>query len=287
VNLALAGDLALGVAVVLLVFKVVATSVCIGSGMSGGIMAPSLFIGAALGTVVSLGLNAVDPTLALYPQNYALAGMAAVLAGTTLAPITALFTAVELTMSYGVVLPLMAACIASALTVRLLFGYSAYEMKLMRQGVNIVRGFDPDFLAELSVEEVMEMNFETLHEDDTFLHVLNKAAASKYPHYPVLDDDGKLMGMISMSDLRPHIKDCLLRPSATRVKEMMTRNVVTVERHETLNEALIKFEYAPVSCLPVMDPEQPGRVVGLLKKDSLLMALRERTTRTRSLSGVF
>ncbi len=287
VNLALAGNLALGFAFMLIVFKIAATAVCIGSGMSGGIMAPSLFLGAALGTAVSLGLNSIDPTLALYPQNYALAGMAAVLAGTTLAPITALFTAVELTMSYGVVLPLMAACIASALTVRLLFGYSAYEMKLMRQGVNIVRGFDPDFLAELSVEEVMEFNFETIHQDATFLSVLNRAAASQYPHYPVLNDAGHLVGMLSMSDLRPHIKDCLLRPTAKRVKEMMTRNVVTVQREETLNEALIKFEYTPVSCLPVLDADQPGRVVGLLKKDALLMALRERTSRTRTLSGLF
>ncbi|WP_216367930.1 chloride channel protein [Oceanidesulfovibrio marinus] len=286
VNLALAGHLALGLALLLIVLKIAATSVCIGSGMSGGIMGPSFFLGAALGTVVSLGLNAIDPTLALHPQNYAVAGMAAVLAGTTLAPITALFTAVELTMSYGGVLPLMAACIASALTVRLLFGYSAYEMKLLRQGVNIVRGFDPDFLAELAVTEVMETRFETLHEDATFLEVLNKAAASRYPHYPVLDDAGKLVGMLSMSDLRPHIKDCLLKPASRRVRDMMTRTVVTVDNGETLNEALIKFEFTPVSCLPVIDPKRPGEVVGLLKKDALLMALRERSKRTRTLSGM-
>lgn len=287
VNLALAGDIAMGFAVVLLLAKIAATSICIGSGMSGGIMAPSLFLGAALGTAVCLGLNAIDPSLALYPQNYALAGMAAVLAGTTLAPITALFTAVELSMSYGVVLPLMSACIASALTVRLLFGYSAYEMKLMRQGVNIVRGFDPDFLAELPVNEVMEKEFETIHQDDTFRAVLNKTAASRYPHYPVLDDDGRLVGMLSMSDLRPHITDWLLQPSTKRVKDMMTRDVVTVQRHETLNAALIKFEYTPVSCLPVLDPARPGRIVGVLKKDALLIALRERTTRQRTLSGMF
>ncbi len=286
VNLALAGDLLVGAAVMLLLLKVLATAVCIGSGMSGGVMAPSLFVGAALGTAVCLGVNALDPSLTLLPQSYALAGMAAMLAGATLAPITALFTAFELTMSYGVVLPLMVACITSALTVRLLFGFSVYEMKLMRQGVNIVRGFDPDFLAELEVREVMQTKFESFHEDDTFLTVLNRAVTSKYPHFPVVNDEGLLVGILSMSDLRPFLKDCLTRPTSQSVKNMMTRKVYTVLSSDTLNEALILFEEHPVSCLPVIDRDRPGRVIGLLKKDALLMALRDKTHKTRTLSGV-
>ncbi|MCG6919372.1 MAG: chloride channel protein, partial [Deltaproteobacteria bacterium] len=195
VNLALTSSLLLEAAIVILAAKILATSLCLGSGMSGGIFAPSLVLGATLGTIVGLIIAQIFPELTLIPSDYALVGMGAVVAGTTLAPITAILTVFELTYTYQIILPLMVACIASATVVRVLFGYSAYEMKLLKKGITIVRGHDIGILRTMLVKDFMSREFERLEDSMSFSKIMDQVIESSYPHFVVLNRTEELVGV--------------------------------------------------------------------------------------------
>jgi CIC family chloride channel protein len=136
IDLALAGKIALAGAFTMMAAKFLATSVCLGS-MSGGIMGPSLFMGAMLGTGLGLAANLIFPQMGLQPANYAMVGMAAVLSGTTLGPVTAMVIIFELSNSQEILAPLIVSCITSMAVVRVFYGYSIYQTKLLRRGIDL------------------------------------------------------------------------------------------------------------------------------------------------------
>ncbi|WP_084448397.1 chloride channel protein [Desulfovibrio inopinatus] len=278
VNMALDGSMTLQIAFLVFFTKIVATSLCIGSGMSGGIFAPSLVLGAVTGTAFGFGLNALFPLLGLHwsvtPANYALAGMGAIVAGTTLAPITAILTIFELTMSYSIILPLMAACIVSAMIVRRFYGYSAYEKKLLDRGVNIVRGHDVGVLRNLIVRDFMTREFESLSLKDTFFDVLGRVCRSKEPQYVVLDDEERLVGVVTLRDISPYLGDFHENKDALTAKDIMSSEVVTLTENADLEDALNIFEQHRVSFVPVVSQHFTDHVIGTLKKDDVLSAYK-------------
>lgn len=283
VDMGLNGILPLKMAALLLVAKMAATALCIGSGMSGGIFAPSLVLGATLGISVSSGLNLLFPQLALTHGQYALVGMGTVVAGTTLAPITAVLTVFELTYSYKIILPMMVGCISSALTVRLLGGYSVYESKLLRQGINILRGHDESVLVNVPVAEIMDTEFDLLHTADS----LDKAAAqvtdSPFPHFPVVDEKGRIAGILTLRDMRSWLKgnrDTGGFPAI--VDTLMVRTVVSVDVDSNLKETINIFERTGVSFVPVTDRD--SIVVGIIKSRDAFRIFREKRYKNRILS---
>ena len=285
VNLALASSLILKAAILIMVFKMLVTAVCIGSGMSGGIFAPSLVLGATLGTITGLTMAQLLPSLALSPSYYALVGMAAVVAGTTLAPITAILTIFELTYNYHIILPLMVACIASATVVRVLFGYSAYEMKLLKKGITIVRGHDIGILRTMSVQDFMSRDFASLEDSMPFSKVMFQAIESSYPHFVVLNPSKELVGVLSLRDLRPYIPKFEELKDKMFAADFMSKDVITLSANDTLEKPLFLFDKHHVAFLPVTDPDNDRKVLGIFKKDDLLQAYRERVLKARILSA--
>lgn len=283
VNAALTGSLGLGAAAVILAAKMTATALCVGSGMSGGIFAPSLVLGAMLGTAVGLAANLLLPGLDLDPASYALVGMGTMVAGTTLAPITAIMTIFELTNNEAVILPLMVACMGSVIIVRLLFGYSVYEMKLLKRGVSIVRGHDVGVLRHLIVKDFMDKDFEALPENAPLARIVERVCESSYPHFVVLRGD-RLAGFLSLRDIRGILNDYGNLRDIVVAADIMRRPVVTVSAGDNLETAFYRFETHHVSCLPVVTEADPGRVLGVLRKDVLLTAYRERVLKDRVLS---
>jgi CIC family chloride channel protein len=283
-NLALSNSLILKTAILVLGFKILATAFCIGSGMSGGIFAPSLVLGAVLGTVIGLVTYQLLPGLPLNPSDYALVGMGAVVAGTTLAPITAILTIFELTYTYEIILPLMVACIASSILVRFLFGYSAYELKLIKEGTPIVRGHDIGILRTMLVKDFMVRDFETLPDSLLLREVMDHAIKSPYPHFVVSDAKGELVGVLSLGDMRPYLPDFEKLKERTVAADIMTQEVITISAYENLEKALNLFEKHRVGFLPVIDPLRPKEVLGIFKKDDLLQAYQERVLKARVLS---
>lgn len=287
IEMALDSHLTLQLALVVLAAKIVATALSIGSGMSGGIFAPSLVLGSSLGTAVCLGFAKYLPNLSLRPVDFALAGMGAVVAGTTLAPMTAILTIFELTYSYQILLPLMLACITSTLIVKLLFGYSAYEMKLIKQGISIQRGHDINVLRSLFVNNFMQKDFESFQASAPLSAILDgiEKSPSRQPHFIILNTKEELAGMLSLSDLKPHLGKLDAEKDALRAADLMTRGVATIPADSNLEEAFKIFEKSTVSCLPVTDPKNSKIVVGILHKDDLFKIYEERVERSQTLSS--
>lgn len=285
VNSALAGSLGLKMAVILLFAKILATSLSIGSGMSGGIFAPSLVLGATLGTAVGLIANQLLPDLALSPSHYALAGMGAVVAGTTLAPIAAILTIFELTYTYQIILPLMVACITSTVVVRLLFGYSAYEMKLLKRGVDIERGHDIGILRSLYAKDFMNKEFEILRDSTPLLAIVDEVIQSPYPHFVVLNQREELVGVLSLRDLKASMANFEELKGIVIAADLMTRRVATLSIEDNLEKAFRLFEKYRISFLPIIDPKNPINVLGILKKDDLIQAYNERVLKDRIISS--
>ena len=272
IDAALAGKLSLIFALTLLVAKIVATGFSIGSGMSGGIFAPSLFIGASLGSLVGLGAQSLWPESGLVPAHYALIGMGAMVSGTTLAPITAVFIIFELTYSYQVILPLMVSCIASLTVVRLFHGYSIYETKLLFKGVNIVRGHEVNLLRAMKVGEHMSTDLQILHIDTPFSEIVSAMDQSLFPHFIVLDSQNHLSGILTLRDCRKQFAHPeLCRPDIT-AELLMVKDVVSVDEKTDMEEAFHLFARHNISFLPVVSSNDPKIVIGQLKKTDLFAA---------------
>jgi chloride channel protein, CIC family len=285
VNAGVDGELLFGAAAVLILAKMAATSLCIGSGMSGGIFVPSLAVGAALGTAVGIGLDGRIAGLPLDPAHYALTGMGAVVAGTTLAPITAIITIFELTLNEQVILPVMVSSITAMAVVRLMQGHSVYEARLLRQGIDIVRGHDVGILRHLSVEDFMTRDFETLSAAEPLTSIVDRILESNYPHFVVLDTREKPAGFLSFEDLREVMREYETLKNLLVAADIMRREVVTISAGDNLEQAFRRFEEHPFSCLPVTAVADPSRIVGILKKDDLLRAYRDRVLRDGILSA--
>ncbi len=271
----LQGELLFGTALILLLAKLVATSSCIGSGMSGGVFAPSLFLGAMLGAMCGSIALLIWPESPMLPGHFALVGMAAMVAGTTLAPITAILTIFELSNNYAIILPLMLACIPSIIVVRLLHGFSIYETRLLMQGIRIVKGHDANRLRAMKIKNYICSDSPTLSDTTPLDEILERVLNSPFPHFMVNDGQGKLVGILTLRDVRAFLAQPGPTDSSITAADLMIREVETVNETDNLEEAFHLFSKHHVSFLPVMSSSMPGLAIGCLKKDDLITAYNQ------------
>jgi CIC family chloride channel protein len=280
INLALTGKLALDASALIFLAKFLATAICLGS-MSGGVFGPSLFLGAMLGTCLALTWNLLFPQIYINPVDYALVGMATVVCGVTLGPITAILVIFELTKDYRTIVPLLISCTTSLLMVKSLYGYSIYQAKLLRRGIQLVHGMDAGILRTLQVKDCLTSQVETIEEDTTLPEIIEKAEHSASPFLLVLDRRGELSGLLTMADLRQDLRVARTISPGTTATDLMTRQTVTITPEDTLDTALELFEEKNFSCLPVVLPPERKKVVGLLKHEDLVRAYKQRLLRIR------
>ncbi|WP_432822357.1 chloride channel protein [Trichloromonas sp.] len=286
INLMLSAQTAVGLLLILLVLKLAATSFSVGAGFSGGIFAPSLVLGGLLGGLFGSGMHALWPEMtAAYPA-YGLVGMGALVAGTTLAPITAIFTIFELTYNFDIILPVMTSSIASLITVQTVYGYSIYETKLIKKGIRMIRGHDVTLLRSMLVRDYMDGDFEWVREDTLLGKLIAKAQDSPYPHFPVLNNRDELVGMVSLRDLKEVLAEMGDLCELVVASEIMTRDIFTISTHDNFETAFEVFEGRSFSTLPVVDHRRPYRVVGLLKKSNLLLAYNQKVLKMDAFSRV-
>lgn len=279
INLLLHGQVAVAAALALLLAKLITTSACVGSGMSGGIFAPSLFLGAVLGSIFGALAGVLWPDTPLSPSHYALVGMGAMVAGTTLAPITAILTIFELTYNYEIILPLMAACIPSIIMVRWLHGYSIYETKLLIQGIRIVRGHDANRLRGLKIRDFVNRDYEPIRSHTPFYDLVPQVLNSSFPHFMVLDENDSLVGVLTLRDIRSQLADPNYDGDNVFAEDLMQKDVVTVHEDQNLEEAFHLFFRRNFSFLPVLAGDDQNMVVGYLKKDDLITAYNQNILR--------
>ncbi len=283
INEALGNKLSLPLAATLVLAKILATGFSIGSGMSGGIFAPSLFVGAMTGAVFGHIAHLIWPSIGDSTAYFSLIGMGSMVSGTTLAPITAIMTIFELTYNYEVILPLMVACIPSLLVVKVLHGYSVYETNLLRRGINIVRGHDVNRLRSMVVKNYMCRDLQVLQSDMPLCHVGELMEQSNFPHFVVVDTQGELTGVLTLRDLRSMLTRSERFADTTTAAALMQQKVVTVTEEDDLETAFHLFAGNEFSFLPVVARHNPRSVVGYLKKSDLVAAYDQQILKERIL----
>jgi len=271
IDLALAQKLSWWFMFLLVFAKVLSTSITIGSGGSGGIFAPSLFLGAMAGGFFGAVANIVFPDITASGGAYSIVGMGAVVSGTTHGPLSAILILFEMTGDYKIILPLMIACIISSLTSQQILAESIYTLKLARRGVNIRAGKEVNVLKSISVRDVMNPAVETVPENLSLRKLSEKVSKSKYKSFPVVDEKGNLTGILSYLDYHSTIFDENLKDLVV-AKELSTSKVVTVSLDDHLYDALERITSDDYSLLPVVSPDNPSRLRGVLTRRDIIGA---------------
>ena len=280
----LLNQLGLSLMLALVLLKLVGTGLTLGSGGSGGVFAPSLFIGAMLGGSWGLLCQRLFPEYVAPSGAYALVGMAAVFAGAAHAPITAILILFEMSGDYRIVLPLMLTVVISTfLARRWLGGESIYTLKLTRRGVRLASGRDIDIMAGVRVEEVMTRDVYTVPADLTLDDLGNRFRATSHHGFPVVDGENGLVGIVSIQDLKRAL-DNGASPE-TRVRDIATRDLLVAYPDETMATALERLGVRGVGRLPVVSRREPSRLLGTIRRDDIVQAYRIALARRRPTSG--
>jgi chloride channel protein, CIC family len=271
IDLALATKLAWYLMLTLVFLKIMATAITIGSGGSGGIFAPSLFIGAMAGGFFGLMVHSLWPSVTASPGAYSLVGMGAVMSATTHGPLTAILILFEMTGDYQIILPLMITCIVSTLVAGQIFKESIYTFKLTRRGIDIRAGREVNTLKSMRVKDVMNTSMETISEATPLGILSERLAKSKHNSFPVLDDQNRLTGILSFSDYRDavfneNLKDLII------AKDLASSEVVTLDQEANLYEALDVITRKDFAILPVVAAGNPHQLVGVLSRRDIIGA---------------
>ena len=268
----LANKFTLGVAALLLILKLVATILTLGSGGSGGVFAPSLFMGAMLGAAFALAVQQVAPAGFIAPAGaYALVGMAAVFSASAHAPVTAILILFELTGDYRIILPLMlTVVISTVLAQRLLHGESIYTLKLTRRGIRLQRGRDVDVMDAVLVQEVMTLNPPAVHKSMTLSELSNFFFRSHHHGVMVVDDGDRLKGIVSLQDVERGMR--VDGWEQLPVSEIMTVKPLLAYVDETIGSAMQRMATRDVGRLPVVERANPDVAVGLVRRTDIVRA---------------
>lgn len=270
-DLALAQKLAWWLMLVLVLGKILATSITIGSGGSGGIFAPSLFLGSMAGGFFGVVVHSLFPDVTASPGAYSIVGMGAVVSATTHGPLSAMLILFEMTGSYKIILPLMLSCIIGTIAARQILRESIYTLKLTRKGINIEAGKEVSVLRSMRVKEVMNSQVETIPEELPLVNMAEKISKSKYNSFPMINSKNELSGIISFNDYHDAIFDEDLKDIIV-AKDLATEDVVSVSSDDDLYTALEKISRKDFSTLPVVSPFDPHQLLGVVSRRDIIGA---------------
>jgi CBS domain-containing protein len=265
---ALAGRLALATLAALAVGKLVVWWLALGSGTSGGTLAPILLISATTGGLVGQLAHDALPGAGISPGAFALVAMAATFGAATRAPFASIVFVFELTRDYDAVLPLMLATVLADLVARALLRDSLMTEKLSRRGLRVPEGYYPDVLTTTAVAAVMTEAVATLPAGAPLALAIERfrsaSGAGRHSAYPIVDEGGRCVGIVTRSDVLAADED-----PATSLGEAYAREVVTVAPGATAAEALTTMLDEQVDHLPVVDGD---RLVGICTRTDVLRA---------------
>jgi CIC family chloride channel protein len=265
-----AGKYAIGFLLVLMLAKMLATSLTIGIGGSGGVFAPSLFIGAMLGSAYGQTLHHLASGVAGPAGAYGLIGMGAVFAGAARAPITAVIIMFELTGEYTIILPLMAAIVLATGVSHLLTRDTIYTLKLRRRGVDLDTHPTANRLTSVTAGQVAEPIGASVHAGTTLLDALALLTRSRHAQLPVLDAGGSYVGLVTARAVADALAD---GEHDHAVVASVIERPPSLQTTQTLDDALDALDSAGITALPVLDPAG-GNLVGWLTHQHVLTALR-------------
>ncbi|CAN5222373.1 chloride channel protein [soil metagenome] len=264
------GHLGLVAILIALILQFVLTVVAYSSGAPGGLFAPSLTMGACLGLLVALIEQQVCGSA--NSVAFAIVGMGAVFCAVARVPMTAVVIIFEMTTDFNVVLPLMICSVVSYLVAEKLDPGSIYDQLLEWGGIDTEPADSkPSVLTSIVVSDVMQREVETIDHTATVAQVRERFATSRHHGFPVIDQDKKIIGMITEHDLlffKQEQSDSQENEQA-QMQRMMVPNPVTSDLEQSLSEALILFDNYKISRIPVVDQ---GRLVGIITRKDIVSA---------------
>lgn len=276
---AIDGKYAAALLVAFLVGKIVATSVTMAIGGSGGVFAPSLFMGAMLGSAFGMGAHGLLPDATANAGAYGLVGMAAVFAAAGRAPITAVIIVFELTNDYSIILPLMLAVVVATGLSRMLSADSIYSLKLRRRGIDIERPAQASRVAGIEIGQAMRQPPPGVAPDAGVAEVAARLAATGQVALPVLDDAGGLRGVLTARDLERGADDARGLDAAD-----LAQAVPDLHPDDELSLAVDWLSEGDREAVPVID-EESGALVGWIDHRDVVRAYSGRLNREPGSEG--
>jgi len=266
------GHLFVAYTALVLLTKVFATSATNGGGGCGGTFAPSLFIGAFAGFLFAYLWNTYQIGVHVPEKNFALLGMAAVMAGVMHAPLTGIFLIAEITGGYTMFIPLMIVSICSYLTIIVFEPHSIYGMRLARQGKLITHHTDRAVLTLMSLDSVIDRNYTAVEPDTELYKLVHALSKSNSSILPVLNKAGELLGEIDMSKLRHIIFRTELYHHFT-VRQLMSQPESILSVNDTMEDVMRSFDSTDAAMLPVLDSDK--RLIGYITRTHMYTMYRK------------
>ncbi len=263
----------IGIVTVAFLAKILATSLTLGWGGSGGIFAPCLVIGSLAGLTYHRGLLLLWPSVPWVNEGcFALLGMAGLVSGMLQAPLTGIFLIIEITGSYEVILPLIIVSVISTTLCHYIEPASFYLKELVEKGQLLRQGTDRSVLSDLSVQELLEKDCMVVKQNMLLRNFINIIKKSHRNYFPVEDErTGHFLGIIHLDDIRPYLFNPLMY-DAVVLGQMMDTNVEVVYLDDDLSEVLQKMDANRVFSMPVIANK---KFIGMISKATLLDKYRK------------
>ncbi len=254
---------------VLFILKILATSFSLGSGGTGGLFTPSIFIGATFGAFFGSCANIIFPGVTASPTAYALVGMGIIVAGTTHAPITALLLVFEITSDYQVILPLMLGTIIATVTARTIMRENIYTKSLALSGDYIFKGRNLTLLQSIPITQHIQKKYESIPKEMPFTQILKLMKKSDQSTFPVVNKDQQIIGVIALRDLRPYMFEDDLYPLLI-ASDVMREEFLKVTPTQSLADVLRLFDLNDAEMIPVVSRRNSRKIIGVIFKDDLM-----------------
>jgi chloride channel protein, CIC family len=257
------------VTLAIILIKVIATSLTLGSGGNGGIFAPSLFTGGLVGFGLAFFVNTTGIS-SLYVSNFVAVGMAGIMSGVVHAPLTAIFLIAEITGGYVLFVPLMIVSAISFFISHYFEPYSIYTKKLVQLGQLFTDNKDGNILMQLHLDEMIETEFRPILVTAKLRDIIEAFATSKRNVFPVIDKENNFVGIIDIEN----IKKVMFKPEfydQITISDMTTVGVITIDKFEDVTSAMKKFEASGLWNIPVTDK---NKYVGFISRSNILSYYR-------------
>ena len=284
INAALAGNLSVLLLGILLVAKMLATSITLASGGSGGVFAPSLFLGAVTGGFLGSLIHQWFPTFTATSGAYALVTMGAVVGAATHAPITAIIIIFELTGDYHIIPPLMAACVVSTLIAMLFRRDSIYTRKLRERGIDPFKEEDPNVLKNLYVRDIIDREPEIIPASASFAQILGLVVQSRHSEFFVINEQGEFLGVVALSEFRRLIFEQDALQNVVIASDLVIPPRGTVREDDSLDVVMRLFSHTEAEELAVVSSQNPKKLIGTVHRKDLINAHNQEVLR-RDMAG--
>jgi len=281
IDLALKGNLVLWTALLLILIKIFATSTSLSSGGSGGIFAPSLFMGAYAGFIVGSLFNYLFPSIGITPGAYALVGMGGVVSSAIHGPLTAIIIIFELTGDYNIILPLMITCIIASLLSEVFNEYSIYTSKLKLKGILFKHGVEVNILKRIKVSEIIKSDFAVVNKNTPLKKLIGKVMEKNINIFHVVDEADKHIGIITLSNLKIAIGEKDIFEGFLLVEDIY-EPIEAISEQDSLENAMTVFGRNDVNELPVL---KNGELIGIVKRTDLIETYNQEIKRIEAKSS--